>query len=130
MTHAERTAIARAIRHAEEGTSGHIAVREIFDSDVDAFERAKREFRAIGMHRLVGENGVLILVAPKARRFAVIGDRALHAHVGDSFWSGIVDESRTFFARGAIAPGVIAAVERIGEALRTHFPTPREGQPA
>lgn len=130
MTHSQRAAIARAIRHAEEGTTGHIAVREIFDADVDAFERAKREFHEIGMHRLAGANGVLILVAPKARRFAVIGDRALHARVGDAFWSGIVDESRSHFAGGAIADGVIAAIERVGEALRTHFPKPREGQPA
>ena len=130
MTHSERAAIARAIRRAEEGTTGHIAVREIFDADVDAFERAKREFHEIGMHRLAEANGVLILVAPKARRFAVIGDRALHAHVGDAFWNGIVEESRTHFAGGSIVVGVIAAVERVGEALHEHFPRPRGGQPA
>jgi uncharacterized membrane protein len=82
------------------------------------------------MHRLTGQNGALILVAPKARRFAVIGDRALHARVGDAFWNGIVDESNTHFAGGAIADGVIAAVERIGEALHTHFPKAAAGEQA
>lgn len=128
MTSSERDAIARAIRTAEDGTTGRIAVREIYDADVDAFERAKAEFEKIGLHRWVGANGALILVAPKARRFAVIGDRALHARVGDAFWNDIVAESRTHFAGGAIADGVIAAVERIGEALQAHFRKPEEGR--
>jgi uncharacterized membrane protein len=130
MTDAERRRIAAAIARAEDGTTGRIAVREIPDADVDAFERAKAEFHNIGMHLLAGANGALILVAPKARRFAVIGDRALHARVGDAFWGGVVDESSTHFASGAIADGVIAAVDRIGEALHEHFPKPNEGQRA
>jgi uncharacterized membrane protein len=130
MTDAERRRIADAIARAENGTTGHIVVREIFDVDVDALNRAKAEFRKIGMHRLTGQNGALILVAPKARRFAVIGDRDLHERVGDAFWNGIVDESRTHFASGAIADGVIAAIERIGEALHTHFPKSAEERPA
>jgi len=130
MTDAERRRIAGAIARAEDGTTGRIAVREIFDADVDALERAKDEFAKIGMHRLMGANGALVLVAPKARRFAVIGDRALHDRVGDSFWNGIVDQSRGHFASGNIADGVIAAVERIGEALRAHFPAPAEGRQA
>lgn len=130
MTDSERRRIAAAIDRAEDGTSGRIAVREIYDADVDAFERAKAEFRKIGLHMWAGANGALILVAPKARRFAVVGGSALHARVGDSFWSGIVDKSRAHFAGGAIADGVIAAVDRIGEALHEHFPAPRGDRPA
>lgn len=122
MTDAERRRIAAAIERAEDGTTGRIAVREIFDKDTDAFERAKAEYGKIGLHRWADANGALILVAPKARQFAVVGGRGLHARVGDAFWNGIVDESRTHFAGGAIADGVIAAVDRIGEALHAHFP--------
>ena len=130
MTDAERRQIAAAIDRAESGTTGRIAVREIFDADVNAFERAKAEFREIGLHRWNGANGVLVLVAPKARRFAVVGGRELHARVGDALWNGIIDESSTHFAGGAIVDGVIAAVNRIGEALHAHFPTAERGQPA
>ncbi|MBV9333105.1 MAG: TPM domain-containing protein [Candidatus Eremiobacteraeota bacterium] len=124
MTDAERRRIAAAIAQAEDGTTGRIAVREIFDADVDALERAKREFHNIGLHRSGQANGALILVAPKARRFAVVGDRALHARVGDAFWGSVVSESSRHFAGGAIADGVIAAVQRIGEALKAHFAQP------
>jgi len=122
VTNQERDAVAAAIAGAEAGTTGRIAVREIPDATVDAFERAKREFEGIGLHRHPSANGALVLVAPKARRFAVVGDRALHERVGGAFWDDVVRESRPYFERGAVADGVIAAVNRIGEALRTHFP--------
>ncbi len=121
MTRPQRRAIAAAIYGAEEGTTGRIAVRVIPDAKVDAFERARREFGRIGLHRHEPGNAVLILVAPKARRFAVLGDRALHERVGDAFWHGVVEESRPFFARGAIADGIVHAVGRVGDALHAHF---------
>jgi uncharacterized membrane protein len=124
---AERETIARAIRAAEDGTSGTIAVRIIPDRDVDAFERAKGEFGRVGLHRHEAANAALILVAPKARRFAVIGDRELHARVGDAFWEQIVEESRPYFARGAVTEGIVHAVGRLGGALQTHFAQPAGG---
>lgn len=121
MTAKERRSIAAAIAKAEDGTTGRIAVRLIPDSSVDAFERAQHEFRRIGLHRHEHGNGALILVAPKARRFAIVGDRALHQRVRDEFWPAVVSESQPYFARGDVYGGVLFAVARIGEALHRHF---------
>jgi uncharacterized membrane protein len=122
VTRDERAAIARALAKAEEGTTGRIGVRVIPDRDVDAFERAKREFLRAGLHRHAHQNGVLILVAPKARRFAIVGDRALHEKVGDAFWREVVSETEPYFARGALLDGIVHAVDRAGAVLRAHFP--------
>jgi uncharacterized membrane protein len=119
-----RAAIAKAIVQAEGGTTGRIAVREIPDRSVDAFERAKREFGRIGLQRHEAANAALILVAPKARRFAIIGDRSLHERVGDAFWSDLVKESQPFFARGDTQAGILYAVARLGEVLHAHFAEP------
>ncbi len=124
MTRAERDRIAAAISAAEDGTTGRIAVRVIPDSTVDAFERAKSEFRRVGLHRHQNANAALILVAPKARRFAVIGDRALHERVGDSFWTAVVADSEPYFARGEVTGGIVYAIGRVGEALHAHFASP------
>jgi uncharacterized membrane protein len=121
MTRSERDGIARAIADAEEGTTGRIAVRVIPDTTVDAFERASREFGHIGLHRHEEANAALILVAPKARKFAIIGDRALHERVGDAFWNDVVEQSRPYFERGAVSEGVVYAVGRLGRALHDHF---------
>jgi uncharacterized membrane protein len=121
MTRAQRAEIARALTEAEEGTTGRIGVRVIPDRNVDAFERAKREFVRVGLHRHGDANAALILVAPKAQRFAVIGDRALHQRVGDTFWRDVVARAEPYFARGAVVDGIIYAIDRIGAALHQHF---------
>jgi len=122
MNAADRTDISQAIARAENGTTGRIAVRVIPDKAVDAFDRAVHEFARTGLHRHDAGNAALILVAPSARQFAVIGDRALHQRVGDEFWNAVVAESQPYFARGDTRDGVLHAVGRIGEALHAHFP--------
>ena len=124
MTKAQQATISAAIAAAEDGTTGRIAVREIPDRSVDAFERAKREFGRVGLQRHEHANAALILVAPKARQFAIIGDRALHERVGDAFWNDLVKESQPFFARGDTQAGILYAVARLGEVLHAHFAEP------
>ncbi len=121
MNRDERAAIARALKTAEEGTTGRIGVRVIPDRECDAFERAEREFLRANLHRHDHANAALILVAPKARRFAVIGDRALHDRVGDAFWRNIVEQTQPYFTRGALCEGIVYAIGRIGEAMHAHF---------
>jgi uncharacterized membrane protein len=125
VSKAQQATIAAAIAAAEDGTTGRIAVREIPDRSVDAFERATREFGRIGLQRHEHANAALILVAPQARRFAIIGDRALHERVGDAFWNDVVEKSTPFFARGETEAGILYAVARLGEVLHTHFAEPQ-----
>lgn len=122
MTKAEQATVAQAIAHAEDGTTGKIAVRVVPDKRVDAFERAKREFGRIGLHKHHAANAALILVAPNARQIAVLGDRALHDRVGETFWHTVVAESTPYFARGDAVGGITHAIARMGEALHAHFP--------
>ncbi len=126
MNREQRDAIAAAIRDAEDGTTSRIAVRVVGDKAVDAFGRAKHEFERAGLHRHEAENAALILVAPKARRFAILGDRALHERVGDDFWNDLVKKSQPYFARGQLFEGILYAVDRIGEAVHEHFPETAE----
>ena len=122
MTAGDRRRIAAAIAQAEDGTDARIAVRLIPDEAVAAFDRAKIEFERIGLRRSENRNAALVLVAPRARRYAVLGDRALHERVGDGFWHDVVAEMQPLFAHD-VAGAVIRGVERIGSALREHFPT-------
>lgn len=121
MTSQDRRRIAAAIGQAEDGTHGRIAVRLIPDDSVDAFERAKSEFERIGMARHEPRNAALILVAPRARKYAVLGDRALHERVGDAFWNDLVAELQPIFARNDLTGAVLRGVERLGSAFKEHF---------
>lgn len=121
MTSQDRRRIAEAIAKAEDGTSGRIAVRLIPDDTVDAFDRAKTEFERLGMRRHQLRNAALILVAPRARRYCVLGDRALHERVDDAFWRDVVAQMQPLLARDDVAGGIVLGVERLGTAFREHF---------
>ena len=45
-------------------------------------------------------NGVLIFVAPRSRRFAIIGDQGVHEKCGESFWQELADAMSQFFKKG------------------------------
>jgi uncharacterized membrane protein len=117
----DRTRIAQAIAAAEEGTSGTIAVRIVNERHLDALGTAKSEFERLKMHHHPPRNAALILIAPRARQFALIGDRALHERVGDAFWNQLTGEMRSYFVYDQIVEGIVAVVERLGQAFRTHF---------
>lgn len=122
MTRIAHARIERAIREAEAGTTGHIVVRIVPESDVDAFARARAEFEGAGLHRAEERNVALVLVAPRARKYAVIGDRALHERVGDAFWNELVKEMQPYFAGGRTTDAIVHAVRRVGAELHRHFP--------
>ena len=122
MTSRERERIQAALRDAERGTTARVSVRFVPDESLDAFERAKAEFEAAGMHRHEHRNAALILVAPKAKRFAVIGDERLHGHVGSGFWTETVEAMKPHFREGNIADAVVTGVERVGAEMKRHFP--------
>jgi uncharacterized membrane protein len=121
VTKADRQRVDEALRRAEAGTTSRIAVRIVPDTSLDAMERAKAEFLAGSMHRHATSNAALILVAPKARAFAVLGDRALHERVGQRFWDDTIEQMTQAFKTRTITDAIILGIDRLGDALHTHF---------
>jgi uncharacterized membrane protein len=112
-----------AIRTAERGTTGEIRVavaRFYFWGDVR--RAAERAFARLGMHRTQRRNGVLLYLAPKRRRFAVIGDAGIHDRVTDTFWNAISKKLEAELQAGDLTAGLEHAIATIGERLSEHFP--------
>ena len=65
----------------------------------DALERAQKKFLQLGMQKTQERNGVLIFVAPRAQKFAVIGDEGVHQRCGERFWQELIDKMRVHFQR-------------------------------
>ncbi len=114
--------ITKAIVAQESGTSGRIAVRVVPHVPSDPVAEAHAQLHAAGLHDLDDRNAIVFLVAPKARRFAVYGDRSIHKRVGAAFWSDVVAEMTPFFKEGDPTAGLLRGIERAGSALRKHFP--------
>ena len=115
--------ITGAIKEAEAKTSGEIRVflqRGLFEED--ALERAQRKFLQLGMQKTAERNGVLIFVAPRAQKFAVIGDEGVHQRCGEKFWQELVDKMRAHFQREDFTEALVEAIESTGQLLARHFP--------
>jgi uncharacterized membrane protein len=127
LSNLEHDRIVQAIRNAESKTSGEIRVliqRGKLNSD--PFVAAQKKFHRLGMHKTRERNAVLIFVAPRVHKFAVIGDKAIHEKCGDQFWQRVVEKMRTHFQNEKFSDALVEAVEEISEALASDFPRTRE----
>lgn len=122
FTEEEKTRLVRAIRAAEQKTSGEIRVYLERKTRGDVFKRAKRIFEKLGMTKTRLRNGILIYFSLVDHSFAVLGDQGIHDRVGDSFWQEIVSTLQSFFTRDQFLEGLEAGIQKLGEVLRKHFP--------
>jgi uncharacterized membrane protein len=88
----------------------------------EPFERAVKVFEELNMHETALKNGVLIYVAFKDKKFAIIGDTGIHQKVGSNYWDTLNLEMKNIFAQGHIASGLVQAIISIGHQLSSHFP--------
>ena len=119
----EHDQIVAAIRAAESKTSGQIRVYiQRGKLNTDALISARKKFRRLGMHKTNERNAVLIWVAPRARKFAVVGDKAIHEKCGEGFWQQVVDGMRGHFQKDKFSHAIVEGIEEAGKLLSTHFP--------
>jgi len=119
----EHDRITEAIRGAESKTSGEIRVliqRGKLKSD--PLVAAQRKFHRLGMHKTRERNAVLIFIAPRAQKFAVVGDNAIHEKCGAELWHRIVDRMRTHFQNEKFTDALVETIEEIGSVLGNYFP--------
>ncbi len=118
----EHTRITGAIAAAEAKTSGEIRVfvqRGMIDDPIPA---AREQFQKLGMTATRERNGVLIFVAPRAQKFAVIGDEGIYQRCGTAFWEQLVQIMREHFRTENFTDAVVEAIRQIGDLLAGAFP--------
>ena len=118
----EDNAVVAAITEAELRTSGEIRVVVAEEKVSEPLPAAQREFERLGMTKTAARNGVLIFIAPRSHTFAVVGDSGIHEKCGPTFWDELAHSMSDHFKRGDFTPGVVAAIQRAGTLLATHFP--------
>jgi len=115
--------VTQAIKKAEGRTSGQIRVfiqRGKFEDD--ALPRAERRFLQLGMQKTRDRNAVLIFVAPRAHKYAVVGDVGVHEKCGKEFWTKLVGEMRAHFKNEDFNRAITLAINEVGKLLAVHFP--------
>ena len=121
LDHARITA---AIVEAEQQTSGQIRVFVSHHDVDDAVAAAREHFAKLGLEKTAARNGVLVFIAPEARKYAIVGDEGIHSRCGeDAFWKSVVGVTmRPLLKEERYTEAIVAAVGEIGRALAAHFP--------
>jgi uncharacterized membrane protein len=115
--------IVQAIGEVEAKTSAQIRVYiQRGKLNGDPLVAAQKKFQRLGMHKTSERNGVLIFVAPRVRKFAVVGDQAIHEKCGEPYWQRVVELMREHFRNERFSDAIVDAVRDIGQVLSTHFP--------
>ncbi|HXB01741.1 MAG TPA: TPM domain-containing protein [Opitutaceae bacterium] len=119
----EHDRIVAAIADAEKKTSGQIRVLVSNREVDDPVAAAGKEFQRLALHRTPQRNAVLIFVAPRSHRFAVIGDQGVHEKCGEAFWAELTAAMSGHFKQGQFTEGLLHGIARAGELLAAHFPS-------
>jgi len=119
----EHDRIVHAIREEESKTSGEIRVFiQRGKLSADPLIAAQKRFHQLGMHKTQERNAVLIFVSPRAHKFAIVGDEAIHQKCGEELWQRLVGRMREHFRNEKFSHALIEAIHEIGDALAAHFP--------
>lgn len=115
--------IVDAIEKAERLTSGEIRVHiEPKCKSESAYERAVEVFDQLKMHETAARNGVLLYIAYKSHKFAIIGDKGINEVVPENFWDTAKDLLAGHLAAGSAVGGICTVISMAGENLAKFFP--------
>ena len=120
--------IVEAIRQAEKKTSGEIRVHIEWTIPQPIDKRAKQVFHILKMDNTKLENGVLIYIAVKDKKFGIYGDKGIHEKVSENFWNETRDVMQQHFESGAFKIGIIKGIQSASAALKKFFPRKENDQ--
>lgn len=122
LTETEKQKIVSAIETAEKRTVGEIRVHLENWCWIDAKKHAEDLFLQLGMDKTAERTGVLIYIAVKSHKIAIIGDTGINVKVPTDFWQSTLDHAIACFKENRYADGIADAVNQCAAPLELHFP--------
>lgn len=87
-----------------------------------AHAEAMRQFFAQGLDKTEHRTGVLIFASTAERYAEIVADAGINEKVTPQVWEDAINALVTAIKAGRPADGFVAAIERCGAVLATHFP--------
>jgi putative membrane protein len=86
-------------------------------------QRAILSFYKKGLHRTRHETGILVFISLLERRVRILGDRGIHAKIGQEFWNARAQELVKGIKENRPLETLLEVIERCGVELASHFPS-------
>jgi uncharacterized membrane protein len=122
ISKADQTKIVKSIESAELNTSGEIRVHIESICPGDPIARAVYVFNKLKMYKTRDRNGVLIYIAWKSHKYAIIGDNGINTVVPENFWQDALSLLGEHLRSGNNTEGICKTIELTGEKLKVFFP--------
>jgi len=123
--------VKEAVKAAELETSGEIRVsvfkdfpKELKETEPEEALRtlAHQQFAQLGITNTKLDNGVLILLVVKPRRFIIWGDTGINEVIPEGRWQELAGTMSSFFREKRFKEGLCQVVTEVGQILKEHFP--------
>ncbi len=122
FTAEQKQLIVASIQEAEKVTSGEIKVHIEPKCAKEPMPRALEVFHQLGVHKTKHKNGVLIYIAWRDKKFAIVGDSGINAVVPVNFWDSTKEAMKSHFSKGEFLEGIRLAIKETGPHLAQYFP--------
>lgn len=114
--------IVDAIVSAERKSSAEIRVHIEKRCKGDVLDRAVDVFGQLKMNKTELKNGVLIYVAMKDHKTAIIGDENINKLVRREFWDNAYNAMKAHFSQSEFTEGICAAIMLLESEFAEQFP--------
>lgn len=126
FTEEESDNIVAAIGVVEAQSSAEVRVHIESTCSGDPLQQAVKVFYNLKMQNTADRNGVLIYVALKSKKCAIVGDTGINEVVERDFWDKCTEKMIQCFKEGNYADGIITALKMSSERLSAHFPRSKD----
>ncbi|OYP54605.1 TPM domain-containing protein [Segatella bryantii] len=122
LTTDEQQRIVSAITEAERQTSGEICVHVTPRCWGNVMTTAQKKFNQLKLYETERRNAVLIFIAYKSHKFAILGDQGINELVPDDFWKDTLTLLGEKLKAGETCNGLCETILQIGNKLTHYFP--------
>jgi len=119
----DKPRLVAALADVERKSAGRIYVYVSHRPIADALAAARRRFEKLGLSRLHEDRAsVLIYLAPRTQKFAIIGDTAIHERCGEAYWQQVAAKLSLDLKAGDLNTALLNAIASLKTTLAGHFP--------
>ena len=126
LTTDEQQRIVSAITEAERQTSGEICVHVTPRCWGNVMTTALKKFNQLKLYETERRNAVLIFIAYKSHKFAILGDQGINELVPDDFWKDTLTLLGEKLKAGETCKGLCETILQIGNKLTHYFPAVKD----
>lgn len=126
LTTDEQQRIVSAIAEAEHQTSGEICVHVTPRCWGNVMTTAQKKFNQLKLYETERRNAVLIFIAYKSHKFAILGDQGINELVPDDFWKDTLTLLGKKLKAGETCNGLCETILQIGNKLTHYFPAVKD----